>query len=471
MNKSFPDDEAGQPLETLRNILLANEQERIARLEQTLKDLQEKTGLSDEQIRETVEELRRQHADTETLINRIAPSIPGLVRRSIRDAGSEMAETLGPIMGEAIRTQIRDSRDEMVDTLYPIIGSTIQKAISQFSRELQRNIDARLRSTFGPEGLLRRVEARLRGVSASALALRDALPFAVKEILLIHRSSGMLIARSQPGDLQANDSDLIGGMLTAIRNFANDAFQGDDELDEVQFGEDRIVLQNGAGAYLAAVISGVEPEGLRARLAEFVSDLHLRHTSALRDFNGNPEDLPNFQPQLAQLMTELSGREEKRPATKQQKIGYALAGLSAFLLITLACFYIYLTIRLLPVAFPQPTQTAAPTWTSTPTLAPSPTSTSTPLPTFTATPPPTQTTMPAPQGFAKDIVWVRAEPNLSSEQIGWLPANGRVVILAVYGDWLKISWTDASGEHIGWVMAVWVSTASPLPPEIVTPLP
>ncbi len=473
MNKPRPDDQENQSLETLRGILLAREQERLARLEQSLKELQEKTGLSDAQILETLEELRRQHEDTEALINRIAPSMPGMVRRSIRESGPEMAETLGPIMGEAIRVQIRDSRDEMVDTLYPVIGATIQKALSQFSRELQRNIDARLRSTFGPEGFLRRLTARLRGVSASELTLREALPFEIKEIFLIHRSSGMLIAHSHHGDLTAGDSDLIGGMLTAIREFVRDAFQGEDELDEVQFGEDRIVIQNGASAYLAAVIHGIEPEGFRAHLTEFVSNLHLRHASALRDFDGDPESVPNFQPMLAQLIAELTGREEKRPLTKQQKIGYTLAGVLVFLSILLACFYLVFTIRLLPLAFPRPTPTAtcSPLPTSTPTWTPSPaatlTPTATPLPTASATP----IAVNALEGIVTGTVWVRARPDLSSEKIAWLSPDSRVAILAAYDNWLEISWTDTAGEHQGWVAAAWVSPMQPIPSEMITPSP
>lgn len=480
MSKSFSDESS---LESVRAILLAREQERLERLEQRLKELQEQAGLSDKQIRASLEELHRQHADTEALINRIAPAMTGMVRRAIRESGGEMAETLGPIMGEAIRVQIRDSRDEMVDTLYPIIGSTIQKALGQFTRELQRNIDARLRSTFGPEGMLRRLWARLRGVSASELALRDALPFDIKEIFLIQRASGILIARSRHSDLQADDSDLIGGMLTAIRSFVNDAFQGNDELDEIQFGEDRIVIQNGAHAYLAAVISGIEPEGFRAALTELVSNLHLRHNSALRDFDGHPESLPNFQPQLAQWIAEQTGREEKRPLTQKQKIGYAIAALLAILLVALACFYLVFTIRLLPLAFPAPTPTATLTWTPTPTITPSPSPTATltltPTPTVTPSPSPTATFTPSPsatslstlEGVLTGTVWVRAQPDAGSERIGWLTEGNRVNVLAAYGDWLLVSWRDAEGEHRGWATAVWISVSRPLPAEIVTPLP
>lgn len=461
----MPDDLSSREaalFDELRALLLAREQERLERLEQKIKDL----DLREDELRALLDELKRRHEDTETLIERITPSMTGMVRRVIRSSGGEMAEILGPIMGEAIRVQIRDSRDEMVDTLYPIIGSTIQKAINQFARELQRNIDARLRSTFGAEGMLRRFWARLRGVRASELALRDALPFEVKQVFLIHRASGILIADSQPENA---NTDLIGAMLTAIRNFASDAFQADDELDEIQFGGDRILLKNGAHAYLAVVISGIEPEGFRAQLDEFVSDLHLRYNTSLRDFKGDPQDLPPLQPQLAQLAATLSGREEKRPITRQQKMTYALLALAGLLLLITACFYLIFTIRLLPVAFPAPTSTATftptasptPTATFTPTASPTPTATFTP----TASPTPTATASPTPQpasttpGISIGSVWARVQPGGSGEITGLLLANTPVEIHAAQGAWLEVSWEDSEGEHRGWVPAQWIQTA------------
>jgi hypothetical protein len=396
----------------------------------------------------------------------------GMVRHAIRDSGDEMAEILGPVMGEAIRVQIRDSRDEMIDTLYPIIGATIQKAISEFSREFQRNIDTRLRSTFGPEGMLRRFWARLRGVSAAELALRDAFPFDIKQIFLIHRVSGILVAHSEPGNFSDNNSDLIGAMLTAIRSFATDAFQGADELDEIQFGGDRIIIQNGAHAYLALVLAGTEPEGLHARLSEFVSDLHLRHNSALRDFKGNPQDLPDLQPQLAQLAGDLGAREKKGPVTPQQKRLYFVAGLLGALLVTLVCFYLIFTVNLLPVAFPRPTPTPMP-----PTATASPAATSTSAPTATLMPTSTATLAPSPTlevivpGISTGSVWVHVQPAEGSATINLLPKGVALQIQAMQGGWMYVSWTDAAGHHEGWVVAEWIQPERDIPPQIITPDP
>jgi hypothetical protein len=360
-----------------------------------------------------------------------------------------MAEILSPVMGAAIRAQIRDSRDEMVDALYPIIGETIQKAINEFAREFQRNIDSRLQTAFGAEGMLRRIWARLRGVHAAELTLRDAFPFAVKQVFLIHRTSGILIAHSHP---ETDNSDIISAMLTAIRSFASDAFQGGDELDEIQFGGDHIILKNGAHAYLAAVISGVEPEGFRAYLSEFVSNLHLRYNNSLRDFKGDPQDLPALQPQLIELAALFNKSEEKRPATRQQRMGYAFIALTGIVFFLVACFYLIFTVRLFPVAFAAPT--AIPTLT--PTSTPTPTLTLTPLPTLTAT----LTATPQPDsstpGISVGSVWARIQPGGNGEVTGLLHKNVPVKIHTAQDGWLEVSWTDSAGEHRGWVPAEWI---------------
>ncbi|MDD2921501.1 MAG: hypothetical protein PHQ36_04375, partial [Anaerolineales bacterium] len=443
------DPSASGEFDQLRALLLTQERERLESIEQKLKEL----NLRDDQLREILDELKRRHEDTEALITRITPSMSGMVRHTIRDSGGEMAEILGPIMGEAIRVQIRDSRDEMVDTLYPIIGATIQKALNQFTREFQRNIDARLRSTFGAEGMLRTIWARLRGVSGAELAMRDALAYEIREVFLIHRASGILIAHSHPGEFRAADSDLISGMLTAIRDFAKDAFRGEDELDEIQFGGDQVIIQNGAHAYLAMVVSGVEPEGLRAALSEFVSNLHVRFNSALRDFKGDDKDLPNLQPQLAQLSRELGRNEEKKTTSPQQKRFYIFAGAAAILTVAFICFYLLFTIKLLPVAFSQPTATALPP-TATPTLTASPTPTF--LPTATNTPLPTSTPVIIISGVSNGSIWVHEEPMQGSKTVNLLLKNTAVNIHALQGNWALVSWTDETGDHSGWVIATWI---------------
>lgn len=270
-------------IDAVRSLLFAQEQARIAALEERAiallqaieqQDASHQQALQEEAVnlQNEIEALRQtavSHAaqadelqnrldqlrdniqkESEALIPHLTEQMSGMISATIRESRDEMAEALGPVMGEAIRVQIRDSKDEMVDALYPIILTTVQRAVAEFTRELQQNIDARLRSTFGIRGFFRSAQAQLGGVSQAELAMRDALPFAIRQVFLIQHDSGLLLAHYNVADSAAEtaDSDLISGMLTAIRDFAHDSFANGDanaHLDEIQYGDAQITLQNG----------------------------------------------------------------------------------------------------------------------------------------------------------------------------------------------------------------------------------
>ena len=188
------------------------------------------------------------------------------LQRKVEDEQS-LIRMLTPVLGDAIRTSIRDHRQEMIEALYPIIGQLVVRAVSEAIRDLARGIDQRMRMSFSPAVVWRRVQARLQGVSAAELALRDALPFMVAEIFLIHRTSGLLLLHiSWQSEIDTADADLIGGLLTAIRDFVQEAFgRGQEEqLDEIHYGDLRILIEAASEVYLGVVVEGVEPAGFPA---------------------------------------------------------------------------------------------------------------------------------------------------------------------------------------------------------------
>jgi hypothetical protein len=511
-------DEGLDPLISIRSILLSDVRERLREIERQIAVSQNQAQSEDENLRQQLNELlaeldrlhqlareadnrsrdlqaeieilrRRAQTDSEGLIARVTPVLGDMIGRSIRDSRDDMAEALGPIMGEAIRVQIRESRDDMAEALYPVIGSTVQKAIAEFLRELQRNIDARFKDAFGPRGIIRAALARLFGISVSQVALRDALAFSIRDVFLIQHGSGLLIAHSHPGNPDASDSDLISAMLTAIRDFVHDSFKRggqNEELDEVQYGDQRIIIQSGRAVYLAVVITGIEPEGFRAELHEFVSNLHVKHEKALRQFNGDPTTLPNLQPKIARLIAETSqGTTGPRPMSRQGKLILFSVGVLILLCIALAWFYLRFTLALLPVAFPSSTPTVTltptPTFTATATLTltatPTSTTTSTPTPIFTPTntltptltftPSATPTPYPA---YATVNVWVRRIPDYDiSHRFTVLIRNTPVIVISAYGEWLEVEWQSGSGMQRGWVPAVWLTLVRQVDPALVTP--
>jgi hypothetical protein len=512
-----PVDGSLDPLISIRSILLSDVRDRLREIERQIETSRNQTQSDDENLRQQLSGLlaeldrlrqlardadnrsrdlqaeieilrRRAQANSEGLIARVTPVLGDMIGRSIRDSRDEMAEALGPVMGEAIRVQIRDSRKDMVEALYPVIGETVQKAIGEFARELQRNIDARFKETFGPRGLIRSIRARLFGISPSQLALRDSLPFSIRDVFLIQHGSGLLIAHSHPGNPDASDSDLISAMLTAIRDFVHDSFKRggqSEELDEVQYGDQRIIIQSGRAVYLAVVITGIEPEGFHASLREFVSDLHVKYEKALRQFNGDPIGSPNLQPKISRLIAETSeGVTGPKPMSRRGRLILFSGGIITLLCIALAWFYLQFTIALLPIAFPSSTPTVTSTPTATPTASATPTFTFTPTSTSTSTPTPvftptntstptatwTPSLTPTPfAAYAAGNVWTRHTPDRFEPHVEVLLKNTPVTVLAAYGRWLDVEWTDGAGYHRGWVPMYWITLVKQVNPALITP--
>lgn len=409
----------------------------------------------------------------------------------------EMAEALAPVLGQAIRVQLKESQSDIIDALYPIIGKAIQRAVAEAMRSLAQRVDEGLRSTFGLKRVTRRIRARMQGIPESELLLREALPYEVQEVFLIHRDSGVLLEHLSRDPAQAKDSDLIGSMLTAIRDFAEDTFGTEHEggLGQIQYDDLSILIEPGHRAYLAVVVEGFEPEGFRHRMRTALSAVHRDWGTVLEKYDGDASRLDGVEEYLHPLLAaEPPGAGE---AARQRSPWLVLGGAAAALVLcaSLGCLGVWWlawgrptpTVQALaptttatatstatPVP-PTPTGTASPTATSTPTSTPSPTQTPEPsateAPTATATPRPAAT--PPYVGVMIGNVRLRAEPQVNSEMTGVSVDQARPVeILAIYEDWYFIRWPpgQASGQS-GWVPGRWVGLFGAPPPAIITPEP
>lgn len=375
-----------QDFDELRRILLGEEQASLASLSVNLSDLQQLL------------------ADKDALAAIIAPSL---------DA--------------ALRDKIQQNRAEMIEVLYPIIGQTVLRAVTEAIQDLARTVDARVRTTMTPQAIWRRIRAQATGVSGAELALRDALPFEVTEVFLIHRASGLLLRHVTPGGQTPPDRDLVSGMLTAIRDFAADAFgRGQsNELDAIHYGQRRILIEAAEHVYLAAVVEGIEPSGFRAELRDLVIDVESRYRYPLRQYQGDASPFAALDPALSSLGADGQSRPAGGRMTRRQK--GALAGAAALMGVCLlaACLGGWWLVRTVnrPVATPvviyvvAATATPSPAPIATPTWTPSPTATSSPTPVPTATPTAIVTATPAPTLPARIAVAtvranVRAGPGL-----------------------------------------------------------
>jgi hypothetical protein len=429
--------QADPSVEDLREILFGRYRQQMAELEAELDDLE------------------RRVTDEDALIGMITP-----------------------VLGDAIRRRIRDARDEMTEALYPIIGQAVVRAVSEAIRDLARTVDARMRTSLSPRAVWRRFQARVSGVSSAEMALRESLPFAVVEVFLIHRETGLLLYHVSRDPDGSPDRDLVSGMLTAIRDFAQDAFGRGEEgqLDEIQYGERCILIEAARHAYLAVVVDGIEPPGFRAEMRQRVIEVEHAHERTLRHYEGDPTPLAPVEASLRSLIAVAAPREL---SAAQKRVLAGAFGLTVVCLATacLAGGQIWRAVRATPA--PLPVAVApTPTFTAIPSLTPMSTATGTPSPTPTPPPPPTHMPTPVPTptpapviGLMTGNVWLRGGPAADSPRLGVILERGlRIELLAVFGDWCQVRWVPEAGAEVtGWVPRQWVGTMGPIPARMVTP--
>lgn len=469
----------------LQELLLEKERARVNELESEVSALEK--------------EIEQLNADIEQAKADVVPTVTQRMGEITQDAvegqRTKMAQALSPIIGEATRYQILNSRDEMVEALYPIVGAAVVRAVGEALDDLRQRIDSQMRPERG--GVEQTLIGRIRGVDPADLALRNAMPFEIRQIFLIQHDSGLVLEFVNQESEELTDHDLVSSMLTAIRSFVNDSFSpdsDDDELHEVQFGDERIILESGTVAYIAAVINGVEPEGFRSLLRTLVNELHIQYKQELMDFDGDESTLPDLKTSIHKFIEDstpnyVEVNKSGSSAKQASRMFRIMAGIGVTLALIACIFFSWLTWRLLPFArqgiqptpMPQiievtrlvyaPTQTLEPTSTptntptATPTSTATPTETSTPTSTFTQTPTllPTQTNTPEATNLLilANPVWSRQIPDSDAPQYLAIPTGTEVKVMQILDDWLEVRWEDRwNGTVTAWIRQNWVNESN-----------
>lgn len=261
----------------------------------------------------------------------IAPEIGLAIQEQIRLDQESIAQALAPEMGKAITAQIALERDSMVDALYPVIGSTIAK----YMAEAIKTINEKVSNSLSIEGVRRKIRSQVQGVSEAELIFRESMPFTVQAIFLIHKASGLVIAEAQHSGEYQLESEMVAGMLTAISSFVNECIVQPgqiSELNQIEYGDSKIMLEIAGYCYLAVVTKGETPAPFIKKMRETVSSIIINYGQSINQFNGNPRTISDdLQPLLESLFDTVAKEKEKVSKPPIALIGIGLAALSLIL--------------------------------------------------------------------------------------------------------------------------------------------
>lgn len=243
------------PLDEVRNVLFGAERHELDVLRAEVIEL-----------RQRIEHLHDLLAAADDRALAVGEVLVDAVERPPRPSG-ELGKALQPDIEHAVHVSAREDSTVLAEALYPVMGPAMRKMIADLF-------------TFDRAG---------RGDT-----------FVVDEVLLIERTGGLLLAGSYSDDERAEDSDIVSGMLDAIRLFVQEAFDAEDHdgLRDLRVGETSVLVEWGPKAVLASVVRGIPTEDYRHRAAETLELIHARFGHELAGFVGEVDEFEPVVPAL-----------------------------------------------------------------------------------------------------------------------------------------------------------------------------
>lgn len=217
--------------------------------------------------REFSEKISRRIHHIENILNQqnlLAQKVDPLIAEHINEFANNIPNTLSSTITKALKHEIKNSRDDVVDALYPILGKMIKKYIAQEMKVLSDKINERL-------SWKRRIKSKIKGdKQTSTNILFDTN---ITQVFLIDKTSGLLVANYSK--TPTVDEEMISGMLTAIKLFAEDAFlKKEQSLELIEYDLFKIHLQSFVKHYVAIVISGPYTSNAKDKVENLIFDFY-----------------------------------------------------------------------------------------------------------------------------------------------------------------------------------------------------
>jgi outer membrane protein OmpA-like peptidoglycan-associated protein len=299
----------GGSFEQLRHLILAPEQEDLARL------------------RERVEDSAARTRD-------LSAVLPEAIQMR-RAAGGEEAlgAALGPTLESALRESVKKDPHSLADALFPVMGPAIRRSIQQTLRSLFESFNEAMEHSLSVRGLKWRFEALRTGRTFSEIILMHSLVFRVEQVFLIHKKTGLPLAHAVAPAVAMQDASLVSGMLSAIQDFVRDSFQSakGEILEKINVGQLEVWVEDGPYAILASVIRGIPPPDYRLRMAETLEKIHRNFAGQMEKFAGDTAPFAATAEDLARCL-EFKYKEKQEAGGSSNRYALVVAGLAASLL-------------------------------------------------------------------------------------------------------------------------------------------
>jgi len=214
------------------------------------------THIKDHRFEQLQELLLVEDREKFDLLNEeFAGKVKPLIQERIEDLRKNFPEYFGDTITKTIKDQIVNSQDQVLDALYPIIGKLIKKGIVNEISKLNERINKTINETFSFKEKIEIFFGKKSNLPTGEIILQEVFKPVIEELLVIEKDSGLLKGSYSKDNIV--NKDMVSGMLTAIKSFAEDVFSKKEQnLENIKFETFLISIHNFKTLYIAIAISG-----------------------------------------------------------------------------------------------------------------------------------------------------------------------------------------------------------------------
>lgn len=223
-----------------------------------------------------------------------------------------------------IKTPIQAFREGAMDYLQkPMqtasVRETIDNALRYVEEEMKKDIDVIELDDF--KKIVENFSLEKAGLNDSGTKTAEFSKLArILQEKLIHPSkrgrihniflltkSGIVIANLSTSNVEENDSDIMGGMFIAVKDFMEDAVSsgGNESLNDITFGEFHIKFASGAYTDMAVVYLGQLGQDAEDSVTDALIAFELENMESLENWNGDKSLLKNSNKHLEDLFEKI----------------------------------------------------------------------------------------------------------------------------------------------------------------------
>jgi len=297
----------------LKTLLLQDEIDEIDQIKNdisSLKNQQERDVLVDRLSTIITDILSKSLKDNQIQLYYILhPIISKGVIDELNDSNNNLKEILFPIITSSIQEQVREQRDSIVDALYPITGSMINRYITKSFIDMMHKVNDKIQNLLLLPQIKRKIKSKIYDISEDELILQESNFMDIRDIFLIHKESGLLIAdihKNNQSEIEENETSSIVNFIGKWINNHNNI----NEIDEIEYGDLSIYIESTDSCYLAVVSNN--NANIKDRLSEVLSRIIDRHLIEIVEYNGDNStiDIINIKRLMARLFEKPNEKRE-----------------------------------------------------------------------------------------------------------------------------------------------------------------